>query len=131
MTPLRQRMINDMTVRGLANSTMASSLRSVTLLSSQDTLLPVNRPPLVKCLDQPFVLTRCHRYGMRLIAKGRLWQVAVLFHMRDAFRSGDIWFAHSRRYGDLKQALVPIAAVRATARLAVPRDHSRVALGAP
>ena len=50
----------------------------------------------------------------------RLWQVAVLFHMRDAFRSGDIWLAHSRRYGDLKQALVPIAAARATARLAVP-----------
>ena len=50
----------------------------------------------------------------------RLWQVAVLFHMRDAFRSGEIWLAHSRRYGDLKQALVPIAAVRAAARLAVP-----------
>ena len=50
----------------------------------------------------------------------RLWQVAVLFHMRDAFRSGEIWLAHSRRYGDLKQVLVPIAAVRATARLAVP-----------
>ena len=33
MTPLRQRMINDMTVRGLANSTMASYLRSVTRLS--------------------------------------------------------------------------------------------------
>ena len=40
--------------------------------------------------------------------------------MRDAFRSGDIWLAHSRRYGDLKQALVPIAVARATARLAVP-----------
>ncbi len=50
----------------------------------------------------------------------RLWQVAVLFHMRDAFRSGDLWLAHSRRYGDLKQALVPISAVRATGRLAVP-----------
>ena len=33
MTPLRQRMINDMTVRGLANSTMASYLRSVTRLA--------------------------------------------------------------------------------------------------
>ena len=50
----------------------------------------------------------------------RLWQVAVLFHTRDAFRSGDIWLAHSRRYGDLKQVLVPSAAARATARLAVP-----------
>ena len=32
----------------------------------------------------------------------RLWQVAVLFHMREAFRSGDVWLVHSRRYGDLK-----------------------------
>ncbi|MFM0911446.1 hypothetical protein, partial [Citrobacter freundii] len=31
----------------------------------------------------------------------RLWEVAVLFHLRDAFRSGDVWLAHSRRYGDL------------------------------
>lgn len=38
---------------------------------------------------------------------GRLWEVAVLFHLRDAFRSGDIWLDHSRRYGDLKQVLVP------------------------
>ncbi|MGV3870902.1 hypothetical protein, partial [Citrobacter freundii] len=27
----------------------------------------------------------------------RLWEVAVLFHLRDAFRSGDVWLAHSRR----------------------------------
>ena len=33
MTPLRQRMINDMTVRGLAESTRASYLRSVTRLA--------------------------------------------------------------------------------------------------
>ena len=37
----------------------------------------------------------------------RLWEVAVLCHLRDAFRSGDIWLAHSRRYGDLKDALGP------------------------
>lgn len=34
----------------------------------------------------------------------RLWEVAVLFHLREAFRSGDIWLAHSRRFGDLKDA---------------------------
>ncbi len=52
----------------------------------------------------------------------RLWEVAVMSHLRDAFRSGDIWLAHSRRYGDLKQALVPIAAAKATPRLTVPFD---------
>lgn len=50
----------------------------------------------------------------------KLWEVAVLFHMRDAFRSGDIWLPHSRRYADLKQALVPLAAVQNTLRLSVP-----------
>ena len=50
----------------------------------------------------------------------RLWEVAALSHMRDAFRYGDLWLAHSRRYGDVKSALAPIEAVHATARLAVP-----------
>ena len=50
----------------------------------------------------------------------RLWEIAVLFHIRDAFRSGDIWLAGSRRYGDIKQLLVPPQAIEQTARLAVP-----------
>tara|TARA_R110000787_G_scaffold98558_1_gene202555 strand:- start:69 stop:551 length:483 start_codon:yes stop_codon:yes gene_type:complete len=45
---------------------------------------------------------------------------AVLCHLRDGFRSGDIWLAHSRRYGDLKDALVPADVARATPRLAMP-----------
>ena len=52
----------------------------------------------------------------------RLWEVATLFHMRDAFRSGDVWLAHSRRSGDVKQALVSIEATHTTARLAVPYE---------
>ena len=50
----------------------------------------------------------------------RLWEVAVLFHLREAFRSGDIWLVHSRRFGDLKDALVPAEVARATPRLAMP-----------
>lgn len=52
----------------------------------------------------------------------RLWEVAVLSHMRDAFRSGDIWLPHSHRYADVKDALVPLAAVQNTARLNVPYE---------
>lgn len=52
----------------------------------------------------------------------RLWEVAVLFHLRDAFRSGDIWLSHSKRYADLKQALVPVEAAKSVPRLAVPFD---------
>ncbi|MGQ7518047.1 hypothetical protein ACTGVA_11685, partial [Streptococcus suis] len=50
----------------------------------------------------------------------RLWEIAVLFHLRDAFRSGDVWLARSRRYGDLKHALVPAQAAAESGRLAVP-----------
>lgn len=50
----------------------------------------------------------------------RLWEVAVLFHLRDAFRSADIWLGSSRQYADLRETLVPMAAAKATARLAVP-----------
>ncbi len=50
----------------------------------------------------------------------RIWEVAVLFHLREAFRSGDIWLAHSRRFGDLKEALVPVEVARDTPRLAMP-----------
>jgi hypothetical protein len=53
--------------------------------------------------------------------KERLWVVAVLFHLRDAFRSGDIWLTHSRRYSDMKQALVPIEAARGMG-LSMPLD---------
>ena len=50
----------------------------------------------------------------------RLWEVAVLFQVREAFRSGDIWLSHSRRYADLKQALVPIETAKACPRLTMP-----------
>ena len=65
--------------------------------------------------------SRWHQHlNARPAGDRRLWEVAALFHMRDAFRSGDVWLAHSRRYGDVKQALVSIEATHTTARLAVP-----------
>jgi hypothetical protein len=47
--------------------------------------------------------------------------VAVLF-TSGCFRSGDVWLAHSRRYGDLKQVLVPMIAAQENAKLAVPSN---------
>jgi hypothetical protein len=65
--------------------------------------------------------SKWHRH-LRAQAAGdaRLWEVAVLFHLRDTFRSGDVWLARSRRYGDLKHELVPAQAVAERGRLAVP-----------
>lgn len=55
----------------------------------------------------------------------RLWEVAVWFHLRDAFRSGDIWLAHSKRYADLKQVLVPTKSVVSNTSLKVPFTPDR------
>ncbi|WP_299593290.1 Tn3 family transposase [uncultured Tateyamaria sp.] len=69
-------------------------------------------------------LRRASKWHRHLNAQGpggnRLWEVAVLFQIRDAFRSGDIWLPHSRRYADLKQALVPMEAAKTTPRLTMP-----------
>ena len=50
----------------------------------------------------------------------------MLFHLRDAFRAGDIWLARSRRYGDIWRTLLAIPAVPDAARSlpvpARPRD---------
>ena len=65
--------------------------------------------------------SKWHRHlRAQAVGDARLWETAVLFHLRDAFRSGDVWLARSRRYGDLKQALVPAQAVAESSRLAVP-----------
>ncbi len=45
----------------------------------------------------------------------RLWEVAVFFHLRDGFRSGDIWLAHSERFADLsKSGSIPTKVREAT-----------------
>lgn len=65
-----------------------------------------------QALDRPTIfLRRGSKWHRHLQAQDpgnhRLWEVAVLFHLREAFRSGDIWLTHSRRYADLKNAFVP------------------------
>ena len=47
---------------------------------------------------------------------------AVLSHLRDGFRSGDLWLPRSRRHGDPTQALVPLPVSTSDAALAVPLD---------
>lgn len=65
--------------------------------------------------------SKWHRHlNVQASDDNRLWEVAVLFQIRDAFRSGDIWLPHSRRYADLKQALVSMQAAQTTPRLTMP-----------
>ena len=52
----------------------------------------------------------------------KLWDVAALFHIRDAFRSRDMWLRHSEKHTDFATALVPVSALSLSSRLAVPQD---------
>lgn len=55
----------------------------------------------------------------------RLWEFAVIFHIKDAFRSGDLWLGHSHQYADLRDTLVPAEAVKACPRLTVALDPNQ------
>lgn len=52
----------------------------------------------------------------------QIWETAILFELRNALRAGGIWLTDSRRYREIETALVPVSAVPACARLAVPLD---------
>ncbi|MEM9046809.1 MAG: Tn3 family transposase [Pseudomonadota bacterium] len=73
---------------------------------------------------QPTCFLRNNSKWHRHLREGdpRLWEVAVLFHIRDAFRSGDIWLEQSERFADLTKSLVPGSTVLTSSRLAVPHD---------
>ena len=69
------------------------------------------------------------KWSRRLRAQAdhpRLWETAVLFHLRDAFRAGDVWLTRSRRYGDIRRTLLSVPAVPDAGRSlpvpASPRD---------
>ena len=66
---------------------------------------------------------------LRTQSDHRLWETAVLFHLRDAFRAGDVWLAWSRRYGDIRKALLSTpAGADADRSLPVPaRPHDWLA----
>ena len=73
--------------------------------------------PLLEAVDvlrsdataRPTVFLRPNSKWSRLLrsqSDHRLWETAVLFHLRDAFRAGDVWLARSRCYGDIRKALL-------------------------
>ena len=59
---------------------------------------------------------------LRIQPDRRHWETAVLFHLRDAFRSGDVWLARSRRYGDIRNALLSTRAVVDAEGMPVPAN---------
>ena len=55
----------------------------------------------------------------------KLWETALLFSLRDAFRSGDLWLKSGRRYGQLSTSLLPIESVKNTNLLSVPFEVNK------
>ncbi|RAX37839.1 Tn3 family transposase [Rhizobium tropici] len=66
------------------------------------------------------------KWRKRILKGGKpdrqIWEIGILFELRNALRSGDIWLADSRRYREISTALVPIETVSETARLVVPLE---------
>lgn len=66
------------------------------------------------------------RWRIRILKYGKpdrqSWEIGLLFDLRNALRSGDIWLADSRRYREISTALVPIEKLSEIARLAVPLE---------
>ena len=52
----------------------------------------------------------------------RLWIVAVMCRLQEAFRSNDIWLDHARRYADDRKILVPLEAAKTMPGLDLPLD---------
>ena len=52
----------------------------------------------------------------------RLWIVAVMCRLQEAFRSNDIWLDHARRYADDRKILVSLEAAKAMPGLDLPLD---------
>ncbi len=52
----------------------------------------------------------------------KLWETAIMFAIKDAFRSGDLWINKSLRYADISTLLLPQTEVAKCGKLAVPLD---------
>jgi TnpA family transposase len=95
------------------------------LLAAVETLRAMNRAGrTARFADLPLAFAR-PKWRERLVVgrapvDPRAWETAVLFSLRDALRSGDVWLAHSHRHCAPERELVPAAAVRDAPRLAVP-----------
>lgn len=69
---------------------------------------------------QPAVSTNDRYLAAQPKGDKRLWETAALSHLRDGFRSGDLWLPRPRRHGDPTQAPVPLSVTTSEAALAVP-----------
>jgi len=58
-------------------------------------------------------------------AERQTWETAVLFSIRDAFRSGDIWLPVSQRYAKPTTDLMPVGDIDLSSSLAVPIDPAQ------
>ena len=108
-----QRMIQKVTFKG--NQTTQSLLEVIDLLKE----LNLSDKPHEKNLPIEFANAQWKKkLGRRPDRK--IWEISILFSIRDCLRSRDIWVLDSRVYRDTKKRLLPICQAEQTLSLPIP-----------
>lgn len=114
------------TPRLLATLDLKSGPAGAALLRAIDVLRRLNAAGNTGVLPAPPIDFARPKWRDRLRPQAeparKLWETAVLFALRDALRSGDVWLARSKRYGDMTSNLLPAPSIGKTGKLAVPLD---------
>lgn len=108
-----QPMLEDIKFKG--NQASQPLLEAITLLKS------LNKSDYQ--IDSPLPISFANaKWRKRLGRKPerKPWETAVLFAIRDALRSRDIWVTHSRNYQDTRQQLLPTKQAEQTVSLPIP-----------
>ena len=116
-----QRMLTRLAVQG--GPAAAPLLEALSLLKAlndqKNTRLPANAPI---AFARPKWRRRLHPSAH---PDRKIWEIAVLFALRDALRSGDVWLKHARRYRDIARDLIPAETARTVMRLTTPMTPDR------
>ncbi|MTH95014.1 Tn3 family transposase, partial [Roseibium sp. RKSG952] len=109
-----KRMLNALDIRG---STVAQPLLDAAAIIREGADIPVKSRAFLPARSKWDKQLRKSETN-----EERLWIVAVMFRLQEAFRSNDIWLDHARRYADDRKVLVPLETAKAMPGLELPLD---------
>lgn len=108
-----QRMLKSITFRG--NKSSESLLKAISLLTSLNQTENHLETNFLVCFANSKWKNRLGRNPDR-----KLWETAILFTIRDALRSRDIWVIDSRTYRDTRHNLLPVKQAKQIVSLPIP-----------
>jgi TnpA family transposase len=109
------RMLEDLTISG--NEAAKPLLDAIALLKQSNQLGKPDDNSLPVCFANAKWSKHLNKTPDR-----KLWEVAILFAIRDGLRSRDVWVEDSRIYQDSRQQLVSVHQAQHTLSLPVPLD---------